>query len=117
MQHISKVEGGKLDVVHTTSIEDGLYPDEVDYTTQGVLTRRHPLAGVPGETRTSSGRPLPALTMAGLIHLRGKARMAVACAAGLTLDFGPHLLLAILEGLVSRGVLALTASACRWSSA
>ena len=32
-QHISKVEGGKLDVVHTTSIEDGLYPDEVDYTT------------------------------------------------------------------------------------
>ena len=33
-QHISKVEGGKLDVVHTTSIEDGLYPDEVDYTTQ-----------------------------------------------------------------------------------
>jgi len=33
-QHISKVEGGKLAVVHTTSIEDGLYPDEVDYTTQ-----------------------------------------------------------------------------------
>ena len=32
-QHISKVEGGKLAVVHTTSIEDGLYPDEVDYTT------------------------------------------------------------------------------------
>ena len=32
-QHISKVEGGKLNVVHTTSIEDGLYPDEVDYTT------------------------------------------------------------------------------------
>ena len=31
--HISKVEGGKLNVVHTTSIEDGLYPDEVDYTT------------------------------------------------------------------------------------
>ena len=31
---ISKVEGGKLAVVHTTSIEDGLYPDEVDYTTQ-----------------------------------------------------------------------------------
>ena len=32
-QYISKVEGGKLDVVHTTTIEDGLYPDEVDYTT------------------------------------------------------------------------------------
>ena len=32
-QSISKVEGGKLNVVHTTSIEDGLYPDEVDYTT------------------------------------------------------------------------------------
>jgi branched-chain amino acid transport system substrate-binding protein len=32
-QHISKVEGGKLAVVHSTSIEDGLYPDEVDYTT------------------------------------------------------------------------------------
>jgi branched-chain amino acid transport system substrate-binding protein len=32
-QSISKVEGGRLDVVHTTSIEDGLYPDEVDYTT------------------------------------------------------------------------------------
>ena len=32
-QHISKVEGGKLAVVHTTSIEDGFYPDEVDYTT------------------------------------------------------------------------------------
>ena len=32
-QSISKVEGGRLAVVHTTSIEDGLYPDEVDYTT------------------------------------------------------------------------------------
>jgi branched-chain amino acid transport system substrate-binding protein len=32
-QHVSKVEGGKLAVVHTTSIEDGLYPDEVDYST------------------------------------------------------------------------------------
>ena len=32
-QSISKVEDGKLNVVHTTSIEDGLYPDEVDYTT------------------------------------------------------------------------------------
>ena len=33
-QHISQVEDGKLKVVHTTSIEDTLYPDEVDYTTQ-----------------------------------------------------------------------------------
>jgi branched-chain amino acid transport system substrate-binding protein len=33
-QFISKVEGGRMNVVHTTSIEDGLYPDEVDYTTQ-----------------------------------------------------------------------------------
>lgn len=32
-QHISKVEGGKLNRVLTTSIEDGLYPDQVDYTT------------------------------------------------------------------------------------
>jgi branched-chain amino acid transport system substrate-binding protein len=32
-QSISRVEGSKLAVVHTTSIEDGLYPDEVDYTT------------------------------------------------------------------------------------
>ena len=32
-QSISKVENGRLAVVHTTSIEDGLYPDEVDYTT------------------------------------------------------------------------------------
>ena len=32
-QFISKVDGGKLGVVHTTAIEDGLYPDEVDYTT------------------------------------------------------------------------------------
>ena len=32
-QSISKVEGGRMNVVHTTSIEDGLYPDEVDYTT------------------------------------------------------------------------------------
>ena len=31
-QSISKVEGGKLAVVHPTSIEDGLYADEVDYT-------------------------------------------------------------------------------------
>ncbi|MBL4813820.1 MAG: ABC transporter substrate-binding protein [Rhodobacteraceae bacterium] len=33
-QYISKVTDGKLLVVHTTSIEDGFYPDEVDYTTQ-----------------------------------------------------------------------------------
>jgi branched-chain amino acid transport system substrate-binding protein len=31
-QHISKVENAKLTVVHTTSIEDGMYEDEVDYT-------------------------------------------------------------------------------------
>ncbi|HGG05633.1 MAG TPA: ABC transporter substrate-binding protein, partial [Aliiroseovarius sp.] len=33
-QYISQVEGGKLVVKHTTSLEDGFYPDEVDYTTQ-----------------------------------------------------------------------------------
>ena len=33
-QHISRVEGGLLKKVHTTSIDDTLYPDEVDYTTQ-----------------------------------------------------------------------------------
>ncbi len=33
-QYISKVTDGKLIVVHTTSIEDTLYPDEVDYTAQ-----------------------------------------------------------------------------------
>ncbi|OUS36569.1 branched-chain amino acid ABC transporter substrate-binding protein [Rhodobacterales bacterium 56_14_T64] len=33
-QYISKVTDGKLVVEHTTSIEDGLYEDEVDYTTQ-----------------------------------------------------------------------------------
>jgi branched-chain amino acid transport system substrate-binding protein len=32
-QSISRVEDGKLTVVHTTSIEDGLYEDEVDYLT------------------------------------------------------------------------------------
>jgi len=31
-QNISKVEGGKLKVVHRTSIEDGLYQPEADYT-------------------------------------------------------------------------------------
>jgi branched-chain amino acid transport system substrate-binding protein len=33
-QHISRVEGGRLVRVHTASIEDTLYPDEVDYTQQ-----------------------------------------------------------------------------------
>ena len=33
-QYISKVEGGKLVLAHTTSIEDTFYPDEVDYTSQ-----------------------------------------------------------------------------------
>lgn len=33
-QNISLVKGGKLEVAHRTSIEDGQYPDEVDYTTQ-----------------------------------------------------------------------------------
>ncbi len=32
LQYITKVENGRMDLVHTTSIEDGLYPDEVDYT-------------------------------------------------------------------------------------
>src|SRR5690606_25476660 len=34
LQSICKVEGGKLVRVHQTSLEDGYYPDEVDYTTQ-----------------------------------------------------------------------------------
>ncbi|GFE51086.1 branched-chain amino acid ABC transporter substrate-binding protein [Roseobacter cerasinus] len=34
VQYISRVENGRLVKVHTTSIEDTLYPDEVDYTTQ-----------------------------------------------------------------------------------
>ena len=33
-QYISKVDGGKLLKVHATSLEDGFYPDEVDYTSQ-----------------------------------------------------------------------------------
>jgi branched-chain amino acid transport system substrate-binding protein len=33
-QHISRVEGAKLRVVHTTAIEDGMYEPEADYTTQ-----------------------------------------------------------------------------------
>jgi branched-chain amino acid transport system substrate-binding protein len=35
-QYISKVVDGKLLLVHTTSIEDTFYPDEVDYTTQSL---------------------------------------------------------------------------------
>ncbi|MEM9199354.1 MAG: ABC transporter substrate-binding protein [Pseudomonadota bacterium] len=30
--HISQVRGGRLDRVHTATIEDGSYPDETDYT-------------------------------------------------------------------------------------
>ena len=33
-QFISEVRGGKLEVVHTTSIEDGKYEPEADYTRQ-----------------------------------------------------------------------------------
>jgi branched-chain amino acid transport system substrate-binding protein len=33
-QFISRVENGKLKVVHRTTIEDGLYEPEADYTTQ-----------------------------------------------------------------------------------
>ena len=33
-QYITRVEEGRLNLVHTTSIEDTLYPDEVDYTSQ-----------------------------------------------------------------------------------
>lgn len=36
IQNISKVEGGKLKVVHKTKIEDGLYEPEGDYTTQAL---------------------------------------------------------------------------------
>lgn len=35
-QNISKLEGGKLTVVHKTSIEDGQYEPEADYTTQAL---------------------------------------------------------------------------------
>ena len=34
IQNISKLEGGRLNVVHKTSIEDGMYEPEGDYTTQ-----------------------------------------------------------------------------------
>jgi len=33
-QYITQVKGGRLELAHTTSIEDTLYPDEVDYTKQ-----------------------------------------------------------------------------------
>ena len=33
-RYISKVENSRLVLTHTTSIEDTIYPDEVDYTTQ-----------------------------------------------------------------------------------
>ncbi|MBZ9762608.1 ABC transporter substrate-binding protein [Mesorhizobium sp. CA8] len=36
IQNISKVEGGKLKVVHKTKLEDGLYEPEGDYTTQAL---------------------------------------------------------------------------------
>ncbi|MGU9956117.1 MAG: ABC transporter substrate-binding protein [Arenicellales bacterium WSBS_2016_MAG_OTU3] len=35
-QFVSKVEDGKLNVVHKTSIEDGLYESDTDYTTQAL---------------------------------------------------------------------------------
>ena len=35
-QYISRVVDGKLQQVHATSIDDTLYPDEVDYTTQSL---------------------------------------------------------------------------------
>jgi branched-chain amino acid transport system substrate-binding protein len=33
-QYITRVEGGRLNLAHTTSIADTFYPDEVDYTDQ-----------------------------------------------------------------------------------
>ena len=33
-QYISQVQSGRLDLAHTTSIEDTFYPDEVDYPSQ-----------------------------------------------------------------------------------
>lgn len=35
-QYISRVESGRLNLVHTTSIADGYYEDEVDYTKQSL---------------------------------------------------------------------------------
>ncbi len=34
VQYVSRLEGGRLNVIHRTSIEDGLYESDVDYTTQ-----------------------------------------------------------------------------------
>ena len=31
-QYVSKVSGGRLEVIHRTTIEESFYPDEVDYT-------------------------------------------------------------------------------------
>lgn len=36
VQYISQVEAGQLKVRHVTSLDDGFYPDEVDYTTQAL---------------------------------------------------------------------------------
>jgi branched-chain amino acid transport system substrate-binding protein len=33
-QYITQVKAGRLELAHTTSIEDTMYPDEVDYTSQ-----------------------------------------------------------------------------------
>ena len=33
-QYITQVKGGRLELAHTTSIEDTMYPDEIDYTSQ-----------------------------------------------------------------------------------
>ena len=33
VQNISQVQGGKLMKIHTTTLEEGMYPDAVDYTT------------------------------------------------------------------------------------
>lgn len=35
-QNITQVKSGKAEVVHRTSIEDGMYPDETDYTKQAL---------------------------------------------------------------------------------
>ena len=35
-QYISQAKDGRLDLAHTTSIEDTLYPDETDYTKQSL---------------------------------------------------------------------------------
>jgi branched-chain amino acid transport system substrate-binding protein len=35
-QNITQVKGGKAEAVHRTSIEDGLYEPEADYTTQSL---------------------------------------------------------------------------------